>query len=159
MSRTGKLIWVPLLMLSVLGAPLGWAQDHSHAEHGQDNQLELELDQGEKWATDGPLRQGMEGIRTDLNEQLDAIHNRELTGPEYAALADSVDAQVQYMFDNCELPPAADAQLHVLLARIMQASEQMRHEGQPREGAIKLVGALEAYADHFEHGSWKGLSR
>lgn len=159
MSRTGKLIWVPLLLVALLGAPLALAQEHSHGEQGDDNRLELELNQGEKWTTDAPLRKGMEAIRADLNQQLDAIHNRQLSGPDYAVLADSVDVQVQYMFANCELPAAADAQLHVLLARIMQASEQMHGKDHPREGAVNLVGALDAYADHFAHSNWKGLSR
>ena len=156
MMNAKRLVWAGLLSLAVAVTPQAFSAEHAH-EHGSHGSLSLELNQGEKWKTDAPLRKGMETIRSEMAGHLGQIHSDSLAGAEYLTLANKVQGQVQYMFANCELPPSADAQLHILLARMLEGVEQMRSESGQRQGAVQVVQALGAYGDHFEHSGWQGL--
>lgn len=130
------------------------ADDHHH--HG--SIAELQLNQGQKWQTDAPLRKGMDAIRTDLAARLSEIHDNTLTPAQYNALAASLNGHVEYMVKNCQLPPDADAQLHLVLAEVLQGAHTM-HSGHDRqEGAVRVVRALDAYGEHFAHPGWAPLA-
>lgn len=130
------------------GAPLAYGQaSHDHG-HGAE-EAKLVLNQGKKWTTDAPLRQGMENIRAALG-----------SGMKYGALAKKVNAEVAGIVQNCKLEPEADAQLHLVIADILAGVEAMegKVEGETRrEGAEKLAKALDAYGEHFDHAGWKRL--
>lgn len=130
------------------GAPLAYGQaSHDHG-HGAE-EAKLVLNQGKKWTTDAPLRQGMENIRAALG-----------SGMKYGALAKTVNAEVAGIVQNCKLEPEADAQLHLVIADILAGVEAMegKVEGETRrEGAEKLAKALDAYGEHFDHAGWKRL--
>ena len=126
--------------------------------HGEEpHTSSLSLNQGEKWATDAPLRQGMTGIRTALAEVSEEIDAGSLASEGYEELATSVEGQVDYMIENCELPADADAQLHILLEQILEGVGQMRGSDDPQEGAVEVAEALEGYGTHFDHEGWKPL--
>lgn len=151
-----------LLLASALSAILPGGSFALAAETAHDHAtgaeaIQLELNQGKKWNTDAPLRKGMAAILSAMNGQLENIHNDTLTESEYQSLAKTVNDQVQYMFRHCELEPAADEQLHVLLARIMEATNDMQARNEGRVGAKKVVQALNAYSEHFHHEGWRGL--
>ena len=137
-----------IVSMSLTAVPV-MAEDHEH--HDLDA-LELQLNNGQKWETDAPLRQAMRGIGEAVNGSLEAIHNNQLDAAGYAALADEVNQQVAYMVENCELEPAADAQLHIVIARLMDGAQYIEKNNEvqeKRKGAEKLVGALDSYADYF----------
>lgn len=129
-------------------APLAYGQaghDHGHAA----GEAKLVLNQGKKWPTDAPLRQGMESIRAALG-----------SGMKYGALATKVNTEVAGIVQNCKLEPAADAQLHLVIADILAGVEAMegKVKGETRrEGAEKIARALQAYGEHFDHAGWKHL--
>lgn len=119
------------------------AHDHGHAA----SEAKLVLNQGKKWQTDAPLRQGMENIRSALG-----------SGMKYGALAAKVSAEVAGIVQNCKLEPEADAQLHLVIADIMAGVEALegKVKGEPRRaGAEKIARALNAYGEHFDHAGWK----
>jgi hypothetical protein len=121
----------------------------------------LKLNAGKKWATDAPLRKGMSEIRDAIAADKNAIHAGKLTDARYDALAKRVDAQVAYMIENCKLPPEADAQLHLVIAQITEGSEAMKGKSKNatrRVGAEKIVAALNAYGNHFQHPGWTSLA-
>ena len=125
------------------------AEDHDH--HDIDA-VELQLNAGQKWQTDAPLRQAMGEIGQAVNSSLDAIHNNQLDATGYENIAEEVNQQVAYMIENCQLEPAADAQLHIVIARLMDGAQLIQSEGDlqdKRKGAVKLVGALHDYAKYF----------
>lgn len=159
--RLGMLAIAGTLVLGISSGPLALATENAdaaeHRAHEVSANVALELDQGEKWQTDAPLRQGMEGVREALQGRLQAIHDNDLPTSEYRALADQVDAQVTYMFENCELPPQADAQLHTLLAHILSGTRQMRSDADSRAGAVQVVRALDAYPRYFAHPGWSPM--
>jgi hypothetical protein len=109
----------------------------------------LVLDQGRRWPTDPPLRQGMENIRAALSK-----------GMNYEALAIEVRGEVAAIVQNCRLEPAADAQLHVLLIQLLAGAEAMEGKVQgesSRAGADRIARALNAYGRHFDHAGWRDL--
>ena len=121
------------------------AHDHGHAA----GEAQLVLNQGKKWPTDAPLRQGMENIRSALGSPM-----------KYEALATKVSTEVAGIVQNCKLEPEADAQLHLVIADIMAGVEALegKAKGETRRaGAEKIARALDAYGEHFDHAGWKRL--
>ena len=156
-----KGIWT---LLAAAGLALGLAASsqaadaHKH-EHGA-APAKLELNNGKKWATDAPLRKGMENIRKLMEASLHDIHEGKLSAAKYGALAKKVNAEVNGIVANCKLDPKADAQLHLVIADILEGVEAM--EGKTKKmkrqaGALKVGGALEKYASHFDHPGWQPL--
>lgn len=147
------LILVTSLALSVAPA---YAVDPAH-EHDAHGAATLKLDNGQKWKTDAPLRQGMARIKAALLSHLDAIHENRLKGPQYRAMAKQTNTQIAFMVANCKLAPEADAQLHLIIAELGAAAEAMsgKDKAQSRQkGAVRLQHALETYGTYFDHPGW-----
>ena len=153
-----RLMHVALAAALALGAFNAAAADtHAH-EAGASKALKLNV--GKKWQTDAPLRKGMEEIRSAVAADKAALHAGKMTPAAYDILAKKIDGQVAYMVKNCKLPPEADAQLHLVIADLMQASEAMKGKGGKvtrKAGVEKVVAALAAYAKHFDHPGWRPL--
>jgi hypothetical protein len=119
---------------------------------------QLQLDQGKKWPTDPSLRSGMAAIQAAFDADHPAIHAGKETDAQYAALAGRIEAQVQGIVANCQLPPAADANLHYVIADLLQGVSLMRGEDPQRsrhDGAALVHGALRAYPKYFDDQGWK----
>ena len=139
---------IALTVAFAFGAPFAYGQTAHEHDHGA-AEVKLVLDQGKKWPTDAPLRQGMENIRAALG-----------AGMKYQALANKVNAEVAGIVQNCKLEPDADAQLHLVIAELMAGAEAMegKVKGETRRaGAEKVARALNAYGEHFDHAGWKRL--
>ena len=130
------------------------AVEHTH-EH--DGQSELKLNHNKKWQIDNSLHIGMNGIKKEIMMNLDAIHYDKFSQKQYITIARKIDSQLSYLFKNCKLPPQADAQLHILLANIMQGSELMKSSEAPKQGAIKIIQSLNDYPQYFNDPAWQGL--
>lgn len=144
---------VPFALVAALGfSGVSLAADsaavHDH-DHG-DVPFEMQLNNGEKWAIDPPLRQAMGDISEAMRQSLPAIHEDRLPAEDYVPLANQVNDGVAHMIANCELPPEADAQLHMVIAQLMAGSEKMAAGATPREGAVQVLGALDAYGQYFD---------
>lgn len=123
------------------GAQTG--HEHHHAPAA------MTLNQGAKWDTDAPLRQGMSAIRASVEKDGHA--------GKYAALADVIEAQVAYMVEHCKLGPAADAVLHGVLAQLVEGVEVLKGQKAgvaPAEGVAHVVAALDSYGELFDHPGW-----
>lgn len=131
------------------------ADDHHH-DHGEAHS-ELQLNNGEKWNIDAPLKLAMSKIRAAVHAELDGIHANNLPQANYQALADEVNTQIAYMIENCELEPAADAQLHIVLHALMDGAKAMQSKDEARAGAVKVVGAIKDYTTYFNDPSLKPL--
>jgi hypothetical protein len=140
------------------GAPAAQADAHPHA-HPAGAAAGLQLDAGRKWGTDAALRAGMAAIQRAFEADHPAIHSGAETDAQYAALAGRIDTQVQSIVANCRLPPAADANLHLVIADLLQGVAIMRGQQAARtrhDGAALVHAALQAYAKHFDD---PGLAR
>lgn len=121
----------------------------------------LTLNAGQKWATDEHLRKAMGKIRDGMNPSIQEIHRGRLAAAKYAALAKLASDEVAYMVDNCKLEPKADAQLHVLIAEILEGADAMAGKSKQvtrQQGAAKVIGALENYGTYFDDPGWKALA-
>ena len=152
-------------LLAAAGLALGLAAGGSFAAdmHKHDHgaaPAKPELNNGKKWETDAPLRQGMENIRKHMDASLHDIHEGKLSVAKYGELAKKVNGEVGGIVANCKLEPKADAQLHLVIADIGEGIEAM--EGKAKKvkrqaGAIKVVGALEKYGSFFDHPGWQPI--
>ena len=155
-ARLAGLLTAGLLSLaSALPAAAQTAHEHQHAGAAVAN---LELDAGHKWATDASLRSGMAAIRSAFDADHPAIHQGKETDAEYEALAARIESQVNDIVKNCKLPPAADANLHYVIADLLQGVSLMRGKDPARtrhDGAALVHGALNAYGTYFEDPGWQ----
>jgi len=152
---------VALLLVSPLWA-LDDHQEHTHdrhaqhhaGKHGDVGMPELTLDEGQRWATDASLRQGMSDLRTAFETAHSAFERDALDREQAEQLADTIDDRVQFMFANCKLPPDADAELHKLLAAIMGAAVALRESDDVHDGLHRLHQAIDIYPEYFDHPGW-----
>lgn len=137
------------LSLTVLPSTAADHHDHDHDAYS----IELQLNNGQKWETDAPLRQAMGDISIAVNAALDGIHHNRLDAAGYDKIVTTVHQQVAHMVANCELEPAADAQLHIVIARLLSSVQEIEQSADLKvknAAAVKIVGTLISYADYFE---------
>jgi len=150
MTRSTNLILVALVLL--VGGGLAFyhlhGNGHSHGTGG-----ELQLNAGQKWESDQPLRAGMDRIR-----ELVSSANPTDRAVEMQALAKGIQQQVDYLTTHCKLPPAADETLHVMIADLLEGAELVTKENEVERGIETMRKALDAYPKYFNHADWRGLS-
>jgi hypothetical protein len=140
---------------ALISAP-SLAAEHAHPDHG--TPAGLTLDQGRKWPTDEPLRQGMDRARAVMEEALPAIHANRAMAVQYGELAAAVRKDVAYIVANCRLAPDADAILHLVIAELLAGADAMEAKGaNPEAGADKVMQALDDYGHYFDHPGWQLL--
>jgi hypothetical protein len=62
---------------------------------------------------------------------------------------------------QCKLKPDADAQLHLVVAELLQGADAMHGKTDKvtrQAGAVKVLGALETYAAYFDHPNWQPIT-
>ena len=99
----------------------------------------------------------MTNIRNAVDKEYDAIHSNQLAEEKYAALAKKVTNEVNYMVENCKLEPEADAQLHLIIADLMEGSTAMESKTNAQDGAVKVIGAIENYVTYFNDPDFKPI--
>lgn len=148
-------------VLSLTTTSLAAAETGAHRHEPGASPSTLKLNDGKKWATDAPLRKGMENIRVAMAAALPAIHTNKLSSAKYNALAQKTSNEVAYIVANCKLDPQADAQLHLIIADMLSGVEAMqgKTKGAKRQtGAVTVLGALEKYDTYFDHPGWKPIT-
>jgi hypothetical protein len=60
---------------------------------------------------------------------------------------------------NCKLPEEADAQLHIVLAEIIEGIDVIKTGADRLRGAMRVVLALEVYGRNFDHPDWMSAAR
>jgi hypothetical protein len=136
------------------------APTHSHGHgHGEGEQSvqSLTLNDGKPWETDASLRAGMTTIRDQMQAAVKPIHAGTYSADDYKALADRVQTEVTTIMSKCKLPPAADAQLHIVLTQIVAGADLMKKDGDRKAGASKIIQALQSYGKYFDHPDWKPI--
>lgn len=153
-----KLIAATGLALGLVATGVAAAEHDAH-QHGADA-VKLTLDNGKKWATDEPLRKGMSSIRTEMQASLHEIHAGKLSAARYNDLASKVSTEVAGIIAECKLEPKADAQLHLVIADMLDGVETMQGKGKNvkrQTGAVKVLAALEKYGNYFDQPNWQPI--
>ena len=151
-AATGALAVVALAMSAVTSGAEQGMHEHMH-QGGGAAVTQMTLDAGRKWATDAPLRAGMAAIGQAFDADHPAIHAGTESDAQYEALAATIEREVDTIVANCHLPPAADANLHYVIADLMQGANLMRGKVADKsrhDGAALVHGALLAYGRHFD---------
>lgn len=150
---------VPLVLAAV--AAIGFGAEtaiaagdlHSHAAGSSG----LMLNNGAKWPTDGALRHGMSEIRTLVADALPKVHSGRFPASDYQRLANVILGQVESISANCKLPQEVDAQLHLVLAQVIDGAEHIKSGKAPVDGVVTVIGGIDAYGKHFDHPGWQPL--
>ncbi|HMZ82756.1 MAG TPA: hypothetical protein PLT94_10220 [Rhodocyclaceae bacterium] len=148
-----------VILALCVASPLLAGEPHRHDSHAAAHGLVL--DDGRKWPTDPPLRDAMTVIRKDIDASLHDIHRNRLSNARYAALAATVEARVADIVANCKLAPEADAQLHLVIADLLDGAAGMagkRKDVRRSQGAAKVVSALQNYGNFFDHPGWQPIA-
>lgn len=127
---------------------------HRHHDHASHDGTGMVLNQGERWATDAALREGMERVRATFVAALPAYKRGELSADAATDAAQAIDDHVAFLVENCRLEAEADAVLHVLLAELLQGSAALRQAPHSSEGLPRIHGALRDYPRYFDHPDW-----
>ncbi|MDE2248362.1 MAG: hypothetical protein KGJ96_07295 [Xanthomonadaceae bacterium] len=139
-------------MLAIWPLSSVFAQAHSSSEHHAHQQLatqQLELDHGRLWRTDASLREGMERVRAAAADSArQAGSGEQMTARQSRALAASIQDSVAFMVTHCHLQPEADANLHILLGRLLAA-----------DGLPQVLDVLDLYPRYFAHPGWRPITR
>lgn len=152
-----KSLILPVLVLGLgLSTGVSWGETTRHEGH-QGAAVELTLNGQAKWQGDENMLQGMNAIRSALAPRLSAIHDDTLPSADYMALAGEIEAQVDFMVENCKLTPEVDEQFHIVLGHVLDGVSELKSETDPRAGAVLVVEALNAYGSHFEHANWQPI--
>ena len=158
MKARRTLLAAALVAAFTLGAsaPSLAADPHQHAA-GEPTRLTL--DHGKKWATDEPLRKNMSEIRAALVAKEPGIHQGTLPSDDYKALGALIEARVATIVAECKLEPAADANLHLIVAELVAGADAMQGKSKttPASGAVQTVRAMNQYGRYFNHPGWKAL--
>lgn len=149
------------LCAGALGMALnGPALAQAGHDHGQADGHQLVLNQGQKWATDAPLRQSMARIRELVAPQLDAAHAGKMSAARYQTLAGQTEQQIGVIVKECKLEPAADAVLHVVIARMGESLDIMSGKtgGDKEQALVQLARTVNDYGTHFEHPGFRPIA-
>lgn len=145
-----------LALMMAGGALAETTGEDAHAGHATSS-LELVLDNGAKWQGDANMHRGMEGIRDAVQTKAEALHSGALDAAGRKALAGEIMGKVDFMVENCQLEPAADEQLHIVLGDVIEGVSALEGDGPADAAAVRIVAALDAYGAHFEHPGWVGV--
>lgn len=135
------------------------AQTSTHDHHAAPSH-KLTLNQGQKWATDAPLRTGISRIRALVESQLAAAHAGKLTPAQYRELATQVEVEVGGIVSSCKLEPKADSMLHIVIADIGAGTDAMAGKDtgtRPALGLVKVAEGLNRYGSHFDPPGFKPI--
>jgi len=143
-----------LLIVSASAFQTMATEDHHHHDVSQQ---QITLNQGEKWPIDKSLHIGMSAIKDHMTRSLNDIHYDRFSDAQYSQLAVALDEQLAYLFKHCQLPPKADAQLHILLAKVMRGVNEIKQTSDKKQGAISVIQALKAYPKYFNDPAWLSL--
>ena len=131
--------------------PTAQVSGAGHAHHHAAPASTLERPAGGlRWATDEPLRQGMERVHRPLTTALPAFERGQFNASGATALAGAVRREVEFLVENCKLEPAADAQLHRVIAQMLAAASAMSQNPSASDGVPQLQSAVELYGEYFD---------
>jgi hypothetical protein len=155
MSRA-SVVTVASVLLAAGSAFAQHAHDHGPAPSGR-AVSKLVLNEGRRWKTDEALRTGMAAIRDDVQAAIEPIHAGNYAPKDYEALARRIEQQVGAIVTKCKLPPAVDAQVHLVLADVVSGVDTMKKDGDRTKGVVRIIDALLEYPKFFEHPGWKPI--
>lgn len=138
-------------------AYFAWRHHHDSHGHAGHDVATLSLDDGKPWATDAPLRLGMQRIRDAVAGALAHQATGGLNPAQAKLLTTALGDNVRFLIQNCRLEPKADAVLHVFITELMEGSAMLEADPASLPGLEKLTHVLRQYPVYFQHPEWVPL--
>lgn len=140
----------PLTLMSVAGLMSGPVHAGDHASHVlPDATQPASPAAGQRWATDAPLREGMQGIRVAVDALWHYEHGH--MGPDQAVLlADKIEGHVRSIVANCRLAPDADAALHAIIVPLLHNAGALKRDPGNLAAIAPMRNAVADYARQFD---------
>ena len=109
-----------------------------------------------RWTADDNLRRYMMPLHVLAQDHLAVAGHPPVTHADYRRWGSAAERQVATVIAHCDLRPAPDEVLHGILAEVLQGAAAMegRTAETPRQGANRLVEALNRYGVLFDHPGW-----
>lgn len=127
--------------------------DDAHAAHAE--AMPLPAPPAQPWATDAPLREGMDGIASAVARAQAARQAGTFDAEQAKSLAGTVDERFKFMLANCKLEPEADVALHALLAQFVAGSRALAADPAAIAPMSHLQELLALYPRYFDHAGWQ----
>jgi hypothetical protein len=119
----------------------------------------LLLNNGEKWQIDETLRLAMTNVRDAMAEAHQPIMLNTITAAEYNVLAGKINQQISTIVSKSQLTREASENFYAILLDMVNGMDMMRSPGMQREGASKVITALQRYPEYFDHRNWTEVAR
>lgn len=134
----------------VVGTTQAAVIQHEHHGHAT-SALVVE---GQQWATDAALRDGMTRLRDAAASALPSDPAQPISERQAMQLQAAVEAHVSFLVANCDLPEQADAALHGLLAELLNGAKALAEPAEREQGARHILAALQRYPEIFAAPLW-----
>jgi hypothetical protein len=119
----------------------------------------LLLNEGAKWQIDETVRLAMTNVRDTMAEAQQGIAQNTITAAEYNVLAGEVNQQISTIVGQSQLTREARENFYAILLDLVEGSDMMRQAGMQREGALKIITALQRYPEYFDHRNWTAVAQ
>lgn len=141
--------FVPVFCLAfaaaAIAAPPAAQEHHDHAAHAA-TPVQAPA---ERWATDAPLREGMQRVNAAL-EDLRHHEMGHMTDGQARERAVAVEEAIQFMFAHCRLAPEPDAALHSMLVPLLSAAKRLDADPADKAAVAAMREAVAPYATLFD---------
>lgn len=122
------------------------AQDHAH--HAIAAAAQAPVD-GQRHATDAPLRKGMADIRAAV-DALGHYERGHMSADQALAEVATIERSIGGIIANCKLDPQADAALHGIIGMLGQGIAALKADPRDMAAIAQLRKALQDYARLFD---------
>ena len=154
-NRRAACLMIAAGIASITPAQAQQSHADDHANHGAG---QVELQGGKQWATDAPLRETMERIHSAVGAARLAESHGGMNAGQAAVLGTAIEQDIGFMVQHCRLEPKADADLHVLLARLSAAATAVKANPKAKDGLPQMQEVLDIYGRRFSHPGWDTLA-
>lgn len=138
------------------------APQHAH-EHAHERQHEAHDTSApiavpsERWATDAPLRKGMQQVR-DALAVLDHYPMGHISEAMALDRVKTIKDAGAYMFANCKLPEKPDEALHGILVPLLAAAQKLEQDPTDMGQVRAMQDAVADYPRYFDDPAWSAAA-
>ena len=70
-----------------------------------------------------------------------------------------INQQISTIVGESQLTREARENFYAILLDLVDGSDMMRRAGMQREGALKIITALQRYPEYFDHRDWTAVAK
>lgn len=140
------------LGLNATPAPYQHVHEHEHAQVAENTPDAVAIPQ-QRFATDAPLREGMQRVHQALAE-LDHYPIGRMSESMVLDRVQTIKDAGAYMFANCKLPETPDMALHGMLVPLLAAAQRLADDPADTAQVKAMQDAVADYPRYFDDPGW-----